>query len=244
MKIYETDAVTIDSEIKKGRIALLPIGATEIHGPHLPCGTDTIIAERLCDKLAEKIEAVILPPIHYSQVWSLADFVGCIGISSELLTKMICELLLETKRNGFEYIVIVNTHVGNQNIIKEATRTAYKLNSDMKVLYFSYPGATKKITEVMEKSNFHGGFFHADEIETSYMLYLAPEYVDMQKALNENPIVPPLIDVTPTRWSEFTDNAVLGNATAATVDKGKAVLDHVVNEMFRLIKIAMNGEKQ
>jgi len=244
MKIYETDAVTIDSEIKKGRFALLPIGATEIHGPHLPCGTDTIIAERLCDKLAEKIEAVILPPIHYSQVWSLADFVGCIGISSELLTKMICELLLETKRNGFEYIVIVNTHVGNQNIIKEATRTAYKLNSDMKVLYFSYPGATKKITEVMEKSNFHGGFFHADEIETSYMLYLAPEYVDMQKALNENPIVPPLIDVTPTRWSEFTDNAVLGNATAATVDKGKAVLDHVVNEMFRLIKIAMNGEKQ
>jgi len=238
MKIYETDAKTIEHEIKKGRIALLPVGATEIHGPHLPCGTDTILAERLCEKLAEKTDAVILPPVHYSQVWSLADFTGCIGISTELLTKMIYELLLEIKKNGFEMTVIVNTHVGNMNIIKEATRLAYKHCSDMNVLYFTYPGATKKINEVMDKSNFHGGFFHADEIETSYMLYLAPEFVDMSKALNETPVVPPLLDVTPTRWSEFTDNAVLGNATAATEEKGKAVLESVVDEMIRLINLA------
>jgi len=241
MKLYETDSFTIEKEIGKGRVALLPIGATEMHGPHLPCGTDTIIAERLCDMLSDEIEAVILPPIHYSQVWSLGDFTGCIGISSELLTKMINELLLEIKRNGFELIVIVNTHLGNLNIIKEATRTAYRLCPDIKVLYFSYPGATKMIAEVMDKSNFHGGFIHADEIETSYMLYLSPENVDMGRALNETPVVPPLIDVTPTRWSEFTDNAVLGNATAATAQKGKAVIDCVINEMVHLIQIAVKG---
>lgn len=235
MKMYETDAATINDKISQKAVALLPVGATEMHGPHLPCGTDSILAERICQKLSEKIDAVILPTVHYTQVWSLGNIVGSIGLSSETLTKTIYELLIEINRNGFNLIIIVNTHVGNYNIIKEAVRMAYNNNDDIQVLYFSYPGAKSKIAEVMNQNMSSQGFFHADEIETSYMLYLAPEYVDMEKAINESPEIPELIDVTPMRWSEFTKTAVLGNALDATSEKGKAVIDFVISEMIRLI---------
>lgn len=240
MKLHHTDAFTLKSELSCRKIALLPIGATEAHGPHLPCGTDSILAERLCEKLAEKIEAVTLPSIHYSQVWSLGKFSGSIGISFELLTKMITELLIDIHRNGFELIVIVNAHLGNLNAVKEATRAAYKQNSDINVMYFFYPGANKIIPQVMGQNLSEHGFFHADEIETSYMLHLAPEFVDMEKAVNEAPNIPELIDVTPIRWDEFTDTAVLGNAADATAEKGAAAIEYVIDEMVRLVGLKVS----
>lgn len=243
MKFNEIDAISLKELIRDKKLALLPVGATEIHGPHLPAGTDSILAERLCERLAKRTGGIVLPPLHYTQVWSLGEFTGSIGISTKLLTEMICELLLEIIRNGFETAVIVNAHLGNVNAIKEGARMALKANEQLKVLYFSYPGANERINQVMDRGSFHGSFFHADEIETSYMLYLADEYVDMTKAVSESPKVPPLIDVAPIRWGSFTSTAVMGNAAAATREKGQLVIDHVIDEMCRLIELSERQEQ-
>ncbi len=241
-RMNEIDGISFREVVKSHNIALLPIGAVEIHGPHLPIGTDSFLAEQLCEKLSKRVPSLIMPTLHYSQVWSLGKMQGSVSISSELLIQLLYEVLLELERNGFETAVIINTHLGNNTAIKEAARKVYKEKPDFKILYFTYPGAGEVLPEVMSGSSFHGGFFHADEIETSYMLYLCKEHVDMSKAVNTTPEVPELIDVTPIRWNEFTDTAVMGNAAMATEEKGKKVIDHVLDKMVYFIEKAKEGE--
>lgn len=240
-KMNELDGISVRDLIPAHDIALLPIGAVEVHGPHLPIGTDSFLAEKLCEKLSERVPSLILPVIHYTQVWSLGEMKGSISISNELLTQLLYEILLETERNGFAMAVMINAHMGNNNAVKEAARKVLKQRPEFKILYFTYPGAGDILGEVMDSGNFHGGFFHADEIETSYMMYLCNEHVDMSKAVNETPPVPELIDVMPIRWSEFTQTAVMGNAKNATAEKGRKVIEYVLDQMVSLIEKAKGG---
>ncbi len=233
MKFNEQSIYNIDEIIQKEKFAILPIGATEAHGYHLPIGTDSILAERLSEKLVEKVGGIILPTLHYTQVWSLGEIKGTIGISNDLLKKTIEEIGLEVKRNGFKAIIIINTHLGNLGAIKEAARFIH--SKEMDVFYFTYPGADEAIGEIMEGGKIYGSFFHADEIETSYMLYLAEEYVNMDKAIDGTVKVPEEINYTPVRWTEFNETSVMGDATKATVEKGEYVLTRVVDNMARII---------
>ena len=105
----------------------------------------------------------------------------------------------------------------------------------MKVYAFTYPGAEAVISRVCTSKRPHKAYFHACEIETSYMLYLCPEQVDMSKAISQYPVFPDDFDVTPHRWTEIMPTAVLGDATAATAEKGKEIIDAVVENMARLL---------
>ncbi|GAA0732660.1 creatininase family protein [Clostridium oceanicum] len=236
MKFDHINSQDISKVIKEKKVALLPIGAVEAHGPHLPLGTDSILAENLSYKVCKKINGLVLPTLYYSQVWSLGNFKGTIGISTTTLKVLIKEIIKEVHRNEFKIVAIINTHLGNLTAIKEAAREAMKeLPEDFKIFYFTYPGADKVISEVMDSSKFHKGFFHADEIETSYMLYLAKEYVDMDKAVNGNPKVSENMEFTPMRWDLFTETAVMGDATLATEKKGEIVIENVINNITKVL---------
>jgi creatinine amidohydrolase len=234
MKFNEQSDYKLEEKIRREKIALLPIGAVESHGDHLPLGTDSILAERLAAKVVERVGGMILPTIHYAQVWSLGRRLGSIGISNDLLRETIKEIGLEVKRNGFKIFVIINAHLGNLSAIKEAVRAIY--DDEMKIYYFTYPGADRAIGEVMESGKLYGEFFHAEEIETSYMLYLAEEYVDMSKAIAGSPEVPAEISYTPIRWDEFSETSVMGDATKATREKGRYVIDSVVEYIAEILK--------
>lgn len=234
MKFNELSTYGLAERIEKEKIAFLPIGAVEVHGQHLPLGTDSILAERLTAKVLKKTGGLILPTLHYTQVWSLGRCQGTIGIPNDLLISLVTEIGREVKRNGFEILAIINTHLGNLTAIKEAARALYA--EGIKVFYFTYPGAEKVLFEVMESGLLAGGFFHADEIETSYMLYLAKEHVDMEKAIDGTVEVPQELAYTPIRWGEFTTTNVMGDATKATKEKGRYVLDKVVENIARILK--------
>src|SRR5699024_4060522 len=137
---------------------------------------------------------------------------------------------------GFTTFVMINGHLGNQVALKEAARVLYEKTSNMKVYYFFYPGMNEVVKEVKESDNVHNTYFHACEIETSYMLYLVPEMVDMSKAINEAPIIPDSADVTPTPWEEFTETVVLGDSQLATKEKGKYIIDYTVQNMISILK--------
>lgn len=238
MRFNELDAMTLKERIRKNPIALLPLGAVEIHGAHLPTGTDSILAERLCERLAETTGALVMPTVHYTQVWSLGEFTGTVSVSTRVLTDMLTEILLGMYNNGIQIIALVNAHLGNNTVIKEAARAAMGQQRELKVMIFTYPEAERILPEVMDQTNFHGGFFHADEIETSYMLYLAPEYVNMERAVNADIELPELFSYIPMRWSSFTDDAVMGHAANATADKGKPVIEHCLAVMRQTIERA------
>src|SRR5699024_4354069 len=122
-------------------------------------------------------------------------------------------------------------HLGNNVALKEAARSLYESCPEMRVFYFFYPGMNDAAARVRETQLTHGTYFHACEIETSYMLYLAPEYVDMERAITDIPDIPDHADVTPTPWEEFTESAVLGDATLATEEKGKYIIDIALENM-------------
>jgi len=235
MKFELENSYEVQDKIHKFRTAILPIGAVEAHGPHLPLGTDNLLASRLADKLAERTESFVLPTLPYGQVWSLRNFPGSINVSNEALIRMLADIGESLHQQGFRIFIMLNGHLGNAVALKEAARILYDRVPELKVFYFFYPG-TKEITaELREASAVHGTYMHADEIETSYMLYLAGEYVDMSKAIDGAPHVTADADCTPTPWEEMTSSAVLGDATLATREKGEKIIERSLDVMAEMV---------
>lgn len=240
MIFQNENSFEVKEKILNSKIAILPIGAVEAHGPHLPLGTDNYLAERLSERVAEQTGAFVLPTLPYGQVWSLKNFPGSINVSNESLISMLVDIGISLYDQGFNVFAMVNGHLGNAVALKEAARKLYSLYPDFKILYLFYPGV-KKITEkVRETSSAHASYFHACEIETSYMLYLADEYVDMSRAITDIPDIPVSADVTPTPWEEFTTSAVLGDAKIATKEKGEKIIEVAIENMVKLIEGAKN----
>lgn len=235
MKFAKENSFDIEEKIKTAKIAILPLGAVEAHGPHLPLATDTILAERLSHKLAEKVDAFVLPSLPYGQVWSLRNFPGSINVSNDSLISMLVDIGRSLFHQGFTTWAIVNGHLGNQVAMKEAARILYDEINDFKVFYFFYPGMNAVVKEIRETQSAHSTYFHACEIETSIMLYLAEEYVDMKKAVDDPPTIPMEADFTSTPWETFTASAVLGNATLATKEKGEKIVETALSNMVNML---------
>src|SRR5699024_5024171 len=235
MYFQHENSYEIKEKINDSKIAILPVGAVEAHGPHLPLGTDNILSERLSEKLAEIVNGIVLPTLSYGQVWSLRNFPGSINISNESMIAFLVDIGKSLYHQGFTTFAMVNGHLGNGTALKEAARVLYEKCPDMRVFYFFYPGMNKAAEEVRETKSTHNTYFHACEIETSYMLYLAPEHVDMDKAITEAPVIPDAADVTPTPWEEFTETAVLGDAKLATKEKGKYIIDIALKNMVNIL---------
>ncbi|MFD3259613.1 creatininase family protein [Paenibacillus lentus] len=248
MIFQDENAFDIVEKIKRMPCAILPIGAVEAHGPHLPLGTDNLLAERLARRLAERTKSFVLPTLPYGQVWSLQNFPGSINVSNEALIRMLYDIGESLYSQGLRIYVMLNGHLGNAVALKEAARLLYKDYPELKVYYFFYPGSKQAIERMRETPASHASYFHACELETSYMLYLAGEYVDMDKALNDIPNIGVEADCTPTPWEEFTSTAVLGDATLATKEKGEEIIEATLNTMTAMIEGAkqrlLSGKEQ
>lgn len=215
---------------------VLPLGAIEAHGPHLPLETDNLLAARYGARLAEGSGGYVLPVLPYGQVFSLGDFPGSLSVSNESLSRVVIEVGEGLYRQGTRIFVIFSAHLGNMVAMKEAARHLFALHADYRVLHMFYPDLQKLSAQVREGPSAHSTYVHACEIETSLMLYLAPEYVDMSKAINVEPVLPPDADYTPTPWSEFSDTAVLGDAKLATREKGKFLVEETLKRAISLIE--------
>jgi creatinine amidohydrolase len=242
MRYEHLSSFDFQEAVRKARYtALLPVGAVEAHGPHLPLGTDNLLAERLALRVAERTGALLLPVISYGQVWSLRRFPGSINISNDTLIRLIVDIGRSLHFQGFRILAMINGHLGNAPALKEAARILYDEIRELKVYYFFYPGTREAIREVRETPAVHATYFHACELETSYMLYLAEEFVDMARAIRDVPKFSEEADVTPTPWEEITETAVLGDATLATREKGKKVIDAAVSKMVEILQKEQGG---
>ncbi|MGI2329202.1 creatininase family protein [Planococcus sp. YIM B11945] len=238
MIFQNENSFDVKEKIEKSQVAILPIGAVEAHGPHLPLGTDNFLAERLAEKVAERTGAFVLPTLPYGQVWSLKNFPGSINISNESLIGLLVDMGISLHQQGFGVFAMINGHLGNAVALKEAARKLYEEVPELKVLYLFYPGVKKVTDEVRETPSAHASYFHACEVETSYMLYLAEEKVDMSRAITDIPDIPMSADVTPTPWEDFTRSAVLGDAKLATKEKGEKIITVAIDNMVALINEA------
>jgi creatinine amidohydrolase len=174
-------------EIEKSRVdtVIIPVGAVEQHGTHLPLGTDWFIADAMGRALGEELNAYVLPAIPVSNSQEHLSFKGTVSIRPTTLALLLEDICLSLRHQGFKKIVIASAHGGNW-IIKPWIRDFNFRYPDMMVIHSSgtMPGDTKSIPIEI----------HSGQGETSAMLAIRPDLVKKGAA-----------DFTPTLGREYLD---------------------------------------
>jgi len=220
--------------VERMPVCILPIGAVEAHGPHLTLDTDNLLSTEICRRVAAKTGAILMPTMPYGQVWSLYDYPGTLSVSIYTLIAVIKDLIKSFRDKGFKVAFVYCGHLGNLPAIKQAIREAYEEIPGIKCVLLH--GRFTDKNHVLTTRRSHHTYLHACEIETSEILECAPDAAYMDRAVCDYPEYPPDFDLTPTRWSEVTKTGVLGDATAATPEKGKAIVSEIVDSLTEVVK--------
>lgn len=176
---YEIDRILADSS----RTCIIPIGAIEQHGYHLPIGTDTLIAEGLAKEASKRTKAVLIPSLSFG--WSPHHMVrpGTITIRPEVLMDLLYDVVTSLAQHGFENFVLINGHRIVNVIWMQIASQRIQSNYDVTIKIFDPAYMSKDFSF---DSDF-GPIGHAEEIETSHLMFLHEDLVDLSQAM-DNPI--------------------------------------------------------
>jgi creatinine amidohydrolase len=213
-----------EAHIGAGCIAVLPFGAFEQHGPHMPLSTDTIMASGLARRLAAHFQSILLPPLHYGETWNNEAFPGTVSLSFETVRCIALDICQSLSHDGVLGLVVVNGDFGNQAPLKLAARQARE-RLGFPVMIIDYPGLAEVAADICETGPSGPGFYHADEVETSIVLALEPATVDMGKAAKEYPVFPVTYGSTPIPLRQVSTSGVFGDPRRASAEKGERMLD-------------------
>jgi len=221
----------VGRRLEAGASAILPIGAgAKQHGWHLPMRTDAIQAEWLASQLAQAFPALIWPVVSYGYYPAFIDYTGSCSLSSELFEAMVRELATALLGYGANTVLIVDTGISTIAPIDRAA-------AGLKALHLKvhdgplYREAADRLT-----TQHHGG--HADELETSRLLALAPHLVHMSRALAspaEPPGPGPMQHSNPAA-ANYSASGSIGDPAAATADKGWALLNAMIQDMTQTVR--------
>jgi len=217
--------------------AILPIGATEQHGPHMGCGMDYVLADILCREVADVTKVPMLPTMPYgcsighSQRWP-----GTLAVSPITLINLIKDIGDWGYHSGVRRLFIVNTHVTNAAPLRCALEMLRGEHDDMMVAVLNSATISKRVRE------FHfaeGDDWHANDAETSLMLAKAPEMVRESKlAMADDPDrTGDLIFSHPVNRTSL--NGVTGMPSIASAAKGTLWFDWMVEDLSALITKGM-----
>jgi creatinine amidohydrolase len=224
------------------RVVLLPVGAIEQHGYHLPIDMDNLAVETVCVRAAEQRPDLLVcaPPIHYGYNEHNMDFPGTISVEIEHFIHYCADVAHSFARQGFERILLVNGHASNAHLLDAVARRV-NVKSDAKCAALSYWDVTKEAFEKVRESPYPGGANHACEYETSIYLYLEPDRVQMDHAVRDMRVhteffYEDLLGGSPikfTGWrSAQTKSGVGGDPTLATATKGELLVRSAVEGLI------------
>jgi creatinine amidohydrolase/Fe(II)-dependent formamide hydrolase-like protein len=226
--------------------ALLPVGAVEQHGPHLPLDVDAWDADYLCREVARACsdpKPLVLPLIPYGVSYHHQSFAGTLSLSPDTLWRVVYDVGMSAARHGIKKLVIVNGHGGNAPTLHLA---AQMLNRDALIFSCVDTGETsdKDIARITDTA----ADVHAGEIETSTTLATRPELVDMSKAESCVPAFSSqYLDFASQRrvdWYAYTaklsNSGVMGDPTRASAEKGRRIWELMVEHLRRFLE-ALKG---
>ena len=210
----------IEAGLGQTRTVILPVGATEEHGPHLPTITDTIQAMEVARAVADKKNVFLAPPLHYGVCRSTRGFPGTITVSHDALRAFVKDLLISFTDSGFTKVMILTGHAGGQHMaaLEEACQMAVE-ERDFRVSLvslFDFIDAAAVQTP-------HDG--HAGEMETSLMMVIRKDLVKGKPA-EHFPKRPRFLIMKNVR--HLMGNGIMGNPEPATPEKGRAFFDMAV----------------
>lgn len=216
-------------------IAVLPFGALEQHGPHLPLSTDTLQADAVARRLTELLDGVLLPAVAFGNTWSNEALPGTVSISAATVSAICGDIAASLERSGFRALVVVNGDYGNRLPLQTAAE-ASAARGGIPLLVLDYPGLVEIGDRVKETPWAAPGLCHADEIETSMVLSIAPELVQTDRFAAEYPELPADFGLRQMALAPLSASGVFGDPRPATADKGERILAHVVAESERAVR--------
>ena len=224
---------TADEIIKSGTdTCILPIGSVEQHGPHLPIGTDYILAESFAQAIGKELDCLVLPVQAYSTCYEHRGKMGSFWMKPETMYRVIEDLVTGMRQQGFKRIIILLSH-GGIFIAGPVIRELNSVYPDIDVIKLDLVDfyLSKETAVHLECDN----NLHAGEIESSLMVFLKKEYFRKEKAVDFIPNIPrsylnnfPLLKVSP--------HGVWGKPSLATGEKGKSIFDTVVESAVEYLE--------
>lgn len=232
---------------KENVVIIQPVGAIEQHGPHLPIAVDSAISLGVLGKALSKLDrdlpAYALPCLYYGKSNEHIGFPGTITLSAQTLLAVITEMALSIYRSGFRKLILMNSHGGQPQIMEIAARDLHQEHPDFSVFPLFTWRVPHVVGEMLTPQERKYGI-HAGDAETSIMLSLLPQQVQMDKAVKEYPQGLPqdsLLDMEgqlPFAWltKELTKSGVMGDATVATTEKGDRILESLATGWVQVIQ--------
>ncbi|XQQ07194.1 MAG: creatininase family protein [Leptolyngbya sp. IPPAS B-1204] len=216
-------------------VILQPVGAIEQHGPHLPLIVDAAISVAVLGNALEQLEADVpayaLPPLYYGKSNEHWHFPGTITLTAATLTATLMEVGQSLYRAGFRKLALVNGHGGQPQIMEIVARDLHQQHEDLMVFPLFVWRVPNAAPELLTEQELELGI-HAGDAETSLLLSILPEQVNMAAAVREYPQDLPsqsLLSMEgqlPFAWTtrDLSRSGVLGDPTVATKAKGDQIL--------------------
>jgi creatinine amidohydrolase len=232
----------MNEAIASQKLVILPTGSTEQHGRHLPLDVDQFLCESVCLEVGRRAadRVLVLPPISYGLNLHHIDFPGTIHIEPETFIAFCLNITKSVAYHGFEKILLVNGHGSNGPLVDLVARKTVLATRSL-CFATSYFAFLKEAFEPLRESPVVA---HADELETSLYLHLAPERVTMELAAEDYDRRGRFASSDSTsnypirfndHWGRWTQTGVHGDPTKASAEKGRVLFEAAVEGLVQVV---------
>jgi len=224
----------------------LPCGALEQHGPHLPLGTDALLASAVAASAASRVDGIVAPALSYGyksqpKCGGGQHFCGTTSLDAHTLISQVRDAVREFARHGVKKLVVLNGHYENQWFLIEGIDLALRelgSNHPLRVMRLEY---WDFMTEATLAAVFPAGFpgfalEHAAVIETSIMLHYHPDLVRLDLIPNDGPASFPPYDIHPLNPAWVPASGVLSSAQGADAEKGRQMAEEVAQRIADAVR--------
>lgn len=247
-RFEDTVGFEVADLMSHSRLAILPLGSLEFHGPHNPLGSDSIIISGIAERVAARTSGLLFPTIRFTQCPAhTAQFRGTLSLRPEVMTLYFADVLRNIAHLGFRKILILNGHDGNVGPGRGAIAQVADENKDAALLFVSWweflPSEMMKRLGMFHQAN--GGHGHGGPLETSAVAAFRPELVHLDQArdLPEPPDLsggPPyfLQKSTAAGWPGYS-----GKISEASAEKGRKIVQISEDGIVKLIENWLQNDK-
>jgi creatinine amidohydrolase len=213
-------------------VVVIPLGAeSKEHGPHLQLNNDFLMAEYLANRVFQAAPVVLAPTVNYSFYPAFISYPGSASLTHDTARDMIVQICRSLAAFGPRRFYVLNTGISTLRPLRDAAAILDSLGITMR-----YTDTRIAAGDAVKQVSRQEGGTHADEIETSMMLYIAPETVDMSKAVKDfHPGAGPLVRDS-TLPGTYSRTGIWGDPTLATREKGRIVTEALVAGILRDIR--------
>lgn len=235
--LAEMSWVDAEQALAKAKVAIIPVGAVEVYGPHLPQGSDGFAALEVAERLAGRVDAVVTPlvPVGCSQM--MMSFAGTLAVRAETLKRYLDDLCGCLVHWGIQRMLFINGHGGNVPVVDDLCREY--VAKGIKCAQIDWWRAVAKVPLAVADSG-DLATAHAGEYSTSVLMAVRSDLVDSSRFVRET-LKPGLLSKYPEviqydiPFREMTESGVAGDPTTATREKGELLIEKCLDRVVAFL---------